>query len=872
MVVQPIQTFEREYTIPAHLRHTADEPLSAKASTRLRQLLARPGIVAAPGVCDGISARCALEAGFECLYQSGAATTAAKLGMPDLAIATLPDFVQNAGMITSLSYSTPLIADADTGFGGPAMVARTVQMYDRAGVAALHIEDQVQTKRCGHLLGKQVVSTEEFVTRIRAAVQARDAIPGSDIVIIARTDSAQVLGMDEAIRRLQAAAAVGADVAFIEGVKTQELLEKTVKALHPTPVLVNVISGGLTPSFTTKEAEAMGAKIIIFSLVSCVAAAHGIREAMALLKKTGTDHTSARGMDPRKFFEVVGLDEPSFAETSATPPSTSAYPLSRNNPFRLLVPPSEPVCCLIPLLPTRPEPDPADELLPFEEWKAKQLALSSTETRTTDHHTPTIVASLSDEPTPASEPTAGVLVPVIDTTGGPEIITVPDFFPTEGRFNYASMDCSARVHSADKSMKSASSILSSKKDKYMLAPCSAKNKDIIVELCDDIRVDTVQLANFEFFSGVFKDIAIFLARANNPHSHRLTWVPAGVFRAKNVRGVQTFRLYNLPYTFYRYIRIEFRSHYGKEYFCPVSLLRVYGLTQMEDWRIEEWKQEWQARRPAELTISSEPGQATPISPEPSAEESARYDRQGGEGTSAETSHTAGSSVNNPVSHETNHTVASSNSTFQTNGSGSSSSRNSSLEDYESTHSNIAGGAHPLNSSNNSTDDAKFAPSDASVRASNHKGSKSKAPGTTSTASPVLRATHVATPMPSTGGESIYRTIWNRLDMLERNSTLSLRYVEEQNQSVRQALRRLEEEVGRLRALANREQQDLQRSMKSVQQKQVEMENRYEILLEQINTLAEEVPSMLVPHNTPFAYLSLARSFLKKDLALHNCVF
>ncbi|KAF8756711.1 Phosphoenolpyruvate pyruvate protein [Rhizoctonia solani] len=271
MVVQPIQTFEREYTIPAHLRHTADEPLSAKASTRLRQLLARPGIVAAPGVCDGISARCALEAGFECLYQSGAATTAAKLGMPDLAIATLPDFVQNAGVITSLSYSTPLIADADTGFGGPAMVARTVQMYDRAGVAALHIEDQVQTKRCGHLLGKQVVSTEEFVTRIRAAV----------------------LGMDEAIRRLQAAASVGADVAFIEGVKTKELLEKTVKALAPTPVLVNVISGGLTPSFTTQEAEAMGAKIIIFSLVSAVAAVHAIREAMALLKKTGTDHTSA---------------------------------------------------------------------------------------------------------------------------------------------------------------------------------------------------------------------------------------------------------------------------------------------------------------------------------------------------------------------------------------------------------------------------------------------------------------------------------------------------------------------------------------------------------------------------------------------------
>ncbi|QRV75577.1 carboxyphosphonoenolpyruvate phosphonomutase [Ceratobasidium sp. AG-Ba] len=245
------------YIKPAHLIHSPDKPLHWKASTCLRQMLDRDEIVVVPGlvqkslcvrVCDGLSARCALEAGFTCLYQSGAAATAAKLGQPDLAIATLADFVQNATVITGLSYFTPLIADADTGFGGPAMVARTVQMYDRAGVAALHIEDQ-------------------------------------------------------------AAADVGADVAFVEGVKTQELLEKTVKALTPTPFLMNVISGGLTPSFTTKEAEKMGDKIIIFSLVSCVAAVHGIREAMASLKKTGTDHQSAQGMDPRAFLEGTGLDE-----------------------------------------------------------------------------------------------------------------------------------------------------------------------------------------------------------------------------------------------------------------------------------------------------------------------------------------------------------------------------------------------------------------------------------------------------------------------------------------------------------------------------------------------------------------------------------
>ncbi|KAL7277780.1 hypothetical protein ACG7TL_008723 [Trametes sanguinea] len=303
---QEVASIPRNPTAPAPYynprfdpKNFLEGPLSWNPATRLRQMLARPGIVVAPGICDGISARCALEAGFDCLYQSGAATTASRLGQPDLAIATLNDFVQNI-MLTLQIHS----------FGGPAMVARTVTQYARAGVAALHIEDQVQTKRCGHLLGKQVVSREEFLTRIRAAVIARDSIPGgSDFVIIGRTDSAQVLGMEEAITRLKLAADAGADVCFIEGVRSAELLTATIEALAPKPVLVNVISGGLTPSFTTQEAEALGAKIIIFSLVSCVAAVHGIRAAMQSLKKTGTDFTSARGMDPKAFFEVMGLSE-----------------------------------------------------------------------------------------------------------------------------------------------------------------------------------------------------------------------------------------------------------------------------------------------------------------------------------------------------------------------------------------------------------------------------------------------------------------------------------------------------------------------------------------------------------------------------------
>ncbi|KAJ7716520.1 Pyruvate/Phosphoenolpyruvate kinase-like domain-containing protein [Mycena metata] len=291
-------------------RNYLDGPLSPNPATRLRQMLARPGIIVAPGICDGISARCAIEAGFECLYQSGAATTASRLGQPDLAIATLNDFVGAAEMVCSLDPTMPIIADADTGFGGPTMIARTVTKYARAGVAGLHIEDQVQTKRCGHLLGKQVVSREEFLTRIRAAVIARDSIPGgSDFVIIGRTDSAQVLGMDEALIRLKLAADAGADVCFIEGVKTKQLLELTVDTLAPKPVLVNVISGGFTPSFTSKEAEATGAKIIIFSLASCVPMVHALRAAMKSLRETGTDFSAAQGMGPREFFEVMGLRE-----------------------------------------------------------------------------------------------------------------------------------------------------------------------------------------------------------------------------------------------------------------------------------------------------------------------------------------------------------------------------------------------------------------------------------------------------------------------------------------------------------------------------------------------------------------------------------
>ncbi|KAF8882650.1 oxaloacetate acetylhydrolase [Mucidula mucida] len=271
--------------------------MSVNPATKLRQMLAEPGIIVAPGIFDGISARCALEAGFQCLYQSGAATTASRLGQPDLAIMTLNDFVDTARVVCSLDPQMPIIADADTGFGGPLMVARTVTQYHRAGLAGLHIEDQVQTKRCGHLTGKQIVGRDEFVTRIRAAVTARDSIPGgSDLVIIARSDSTD---MDEAITRLKLAGDARADICFLEAVRLIDDLQRTVKALAPKPVLYNAVTGGVSPSVTVKEAEAAGVKIIIFPLISAVSMVHVIRSALKSLKETGTD----------QFFEVMGLKE-----------------------------------------------------------------------------------------------------------------------------------------------------------------------------------------------------------------------------------------------------------------------------------------------------------------------------------------------------------------------------------------------------------------------------------------------------------------------------------------------------------------------------------------------------------------------------------
>lgn len=230
-----------------------------------------------------------------------------RLGMADLGIATFNDMVTNAGMIASINPSVPLIADADTGYGGPIMVARTVQGYARAGVAGLHIEDQVQEKRCGHLAGKQLVEREVFYARIRAAKKAREEI-GSEMLIIARTDARAGAGFEEAVERLRGAREAGADALFLEAMQSEEEVRKAVKIFEGTPMLLNMVGGGKTPQMSVKEAKEAGFRIMIWPTLLVEAVISPLKNALRILREEGT-HDSCEPIGPRALFEVCGLNE-----------------------------------------------------------------------------------------------------------------------------------------------------------------------------------------------------------------------------------------------------------------------------------------------------------------------------------------------------------------------------------------------------------------------------------------------------------------------------------------------------------------------------------------------------------------------------------
>ncbi|KAJ2981400.1 hypothetical protein NUW58_g6698 [Xylaria curta] len=285
------------------------QELALSPGGRLRQLLATGKTLICPGVYDGFSARMALTVGFECLYMTGAGVSMSRIGMPDIGLVTQTEMVDTAGMIANIDPKTPLIADADTGYGTAVNVARTVERYITVGVAGFHLEDQVVTKRCGHLNGKECVGLSEYLSRIKAAVETRERRK-SDIVIIARTDSLATHGLDEALYRLKEAVKVGADVVFLEAITTKAQLETYCDAFRGTGVatLYNRVQGSHGYKITPKEAEQYGLGIMLYPASCLVPAYTGITSALQKLRM-GVEEERSERVAPLEIFRVCGMDE-----------------------------------------------------------------------------------------------------------------------------------------------------------------------------------------------------------------------------------------------------------------------------------------------------------------------------------------------------------------------------------------------------------------------------------------------------------------------------------------------------------------------------------------------------------------------------------
>lgn len=220
------------------------------------------GLVMAPGVYDGLSARAAEVAGAQAIFITGAGVSASVLGTPDFGLMTMTEVRDQTRNIVRAT-NIPVIADCDTGYGNPLNTIRTVQEFESAGVSALFLEDQVAPKKCGHFAGKQIVSTDEMCQKLKAAIDAR---VDDQLVIIARTDARAVNDLDDAIARAKTYADTGVDMVFVEAPETVEEVQQVLEELGQTvPVMVNLVEGGKTPMIPQEELEAMGVSLLTYS-------------------------------------------------------------------------------------------------------------------------------------------------------------------------------------------------------------------------------------------------------------------------------------------------------------------------------------------------------------------------------------------------------------------------------------------------------------------------------------------------------------------------------------------------------------------------------------------------------------------------------
>lgn len=289
--------------IVADLLPAASDPPRA----RLRALLAAPEPLVAPGAYDALSARLVEQAGFGAVYMTGFGTTASLLGRPDVGLLGGEEMVANARRIVA-AVDVPVIADADTGYGNAVNVLRTVASYEQAGVAGIHLEDQVMPKKCGHMAGKAVITRAEMVGKIRAAVAVRR---DPQMLLIARTDAAAVEGLDAALDRARAYADAGADVLFVEAPVSEDAIERVADALRGVaPLVFNWAEGGRTPPIPLARIAELGFALVLFPIGTLLAATAGIR---ALLRTLGADGTPVAALPDLptfdEFTDLVGLPE-----------------------------------------------------------------------------------------------------------------------------------------------------------------------------------------------------------------------------------------------------------------------------------------------------------------------------------------------------------------------------------------------------------------------------------------------------------------------------------------------------------------------------------------------------------------------------------
>ena len=293
----------------------------------LRDQIKSGPMVVAPGAYDCITARLIEQAGFPCVYMTGAGTSAAH-GLPDYGLVTMSEMVANARRITG-SISVPLVSDSDTGYGNELNAFRTVQEFERAGVAAIHIEDQVFPKKCGHLDDKELVPTEDYFAKIRAAAAARRT---REFMIIARTDSRAVAGFDEAIRRANGALAAGADMVFVEAPQTMEEVTQVPK-LVKGPCLLNMVLNGKTPLPPIKDAEKLGYRIAILPGMLLANIIGLCDKLLAEVKETGRVPGTFSSGGPAKTFARFGAAEWDQRRTAfrdgATSPTAAKKPGKR---------------------------------------------------------------------------------------------------------------------------------------------------------------------------------------------------------------------------------------------------------------------------------------------------------------------------------------------------------------------------------------------------------------------------------------------------------------------------------------------------------------------------------------------------------------